>query len=197
MLGEKAQALSATPAVFESRLGRRLISNQVLDVFVIVVRPLLAWGSCQASCSGNFSPGENLPRDSQALLALNSPLAGWPSRRGPGERLEGGKSLWGHFCCWHHGGRAEVVGCHWLQHSREGRRGRGGLCVPLNQDPRCLCWSPLGSERGCPCPRRAVTMLVASVLEKRTNRAAGAEPAVGGRGKLRHGDALSLTKHLT
>lgn len=38
MLGKKAQALSATPAVFESRLGRYLISNQVLNGSVIVVR---------------------------------------------------------------------------------------------------------------------------------------------------------------
>lgn len=41
MLGEKSQTLSTTPAVFESRLGKRLIANQILDVFVIMVRSLL------------------------------------------------------------------------------------------------------------------------------------------------------------
>lgn len=118
--------------------------------------------------------------------------AGFWGALGGGEKVFGGISAAGTGA----GGQRRWAATCSSAARRAGGAG-GGLCVPPNQDPRCLCWSALGGGRGCPCPRRAVTMLVASVLEKRTNQAAGAEPAVGGRGKLRHGDALSLTKHLT
>jgi len=122
LLGEKAQALSSTPAVFESRLGRRLISNQVLDVFVILVRSLLPGALVKPPAR------ETLLQGNPSLLARSSPLAA--AAAGPWGALRGGKALRGHFCCWHRDGRAEPMGCCWLPCCREGRRGRGALCAP-------------------------------------------------------------------
>lgn len=159
MLGEKSQALSTTPAVFESRLGKRLIANQILNVFVIVVRSLLPGALMKPPLLENASPGEK-----PSLLASNSSLTpaagpwGWLG----GGKVHGGISAGGTRM----GGQMHcpASGCHWLQCCSRAGGARGSVCPPACV--RCLCWSPQGSERGCLCPRRVVTMLVAPVSSR-------------------------------
>lgn len=125
MLGEKAQALSTTPVVFESRLGRRLISGQVLVVFVIVVRPLLPGALAKPPAR------ETLLQEKPFTAGFKPPLLQAALRSGVlGSAWRAKKGLWRNFYCWHRGGRAEAAGCHRLRRCQEGRRGWGPPCAP-------------------------------------------------------------------
>lgn len=142
MLGEEAPALSATPAAFESRLGRRLISTQGLDVFVIVVRPLLPGVLVKPPTR------ETLLQEKPFAAGFKLPSCRLPFAAGSRAALGAGQNPWGRLVAGTRVGGQRQGAATGSSSARSGG-GLGGSVCPPGGVP-CAVLVPTGQGEGMP-----------------------------------------------